>query len=373
MLVGLDPTIQQLCDAVSKHNLIFLVGPPKSGKSTCIDKLFETSLISSCRINTNYIDIHSHKEFQNILSKSITNRSILEMINCKEKAVVFEDIDSLHVQDRYAIGYMVSFLNNHNLKECKTRIIISCSRTEERRLQDLQKIKDSCTVYVNEPSLDDLYKYFVATKRYKITKRELEQLCKRFKNSFSQIRSYLDSSMDGAELQDYHDSTIYEFVENILKKGVANVDDILINDPSITTLMLYENIAKNIKNAHSLLEMSRAFINSSIIEEFAYKSTEWDLLEHVVEIRTHAVNIAMKNTKFKGKIQYTQIPSRSAQYYINSKRIAKNCETLKLDYHEYMELCNKVSNGDIKLPHRSEESVCCNLITRNLTGKLFLR
>ena len=351
-LVGLEKTLQELQSALESCNLIFLVGPPKSGKSSLVNLLVGSNVT---RININYTEMHSHKEFQITLNKTIATRSILEMINATDKVVIIEDIDSLHVQDRYAVGYLTSFLQSHNLKSCKTKMIITCLRTEERRLQDLQKLKDSITIHITEPSLTDLYNHFVVAERYKITKRELESLCKQHKFSFSQVKAHLDASLESSEHQDNHDTTLYEMAEKLLKKntlGMPEIDKIMANESNIITLILYENLANNMKNTASFLAFTRTYIESSVLEEYAYKATEWDLLEHVGIIRSYAACLAMKTTKAKTKVQYTQIPSRSAQFYINNKRIAKSCELLDLDHSGFLDLCYRVSKNEAKLPHR---------------------
>ena len=374
--VGLDTTFQQLERALTNCSLIFLIGPPKSGKSSLVNHLLATADPPVTRIDVHYTEFHSHKEFQNSINKVVATRSILEMINSTEKIVVIEDIDSLHVQDRYALGYMHTFITTHDLKACRTRIILTCPRTEERRIAELQKHANSCVIHVESPSTQDLYTHFIQQEKYKMNKREFEIMCKRYRNSFADLKAHLDSAtLQLSDAQDYNDATLYEFVEKLMKRkpfSHADIESILANEPNITTLMLYENIVNQLKPLKLFHALTRSYIDSTILEEYAYRATEWDLLEHVAVIRAHSASIALSQIKLKSKIVYTQIPSKSAQYYVNSKRISKVCDQLKLDYYDFLELCHKVWKGDEKLTNRSDESVCSNLIIRNLTGKLFL-
>lgn len=370
-LIGVDSSYDQLADALAQHTIIILIAPPKSGKSTICKELFQE--LQYNLIQVNYTDLHSHKEFQALLSKAVATRSIMEMINGIQKVVFFDDIDALAVQDRYAIGYMYTYLSTLDLRISKTKVVITCSRTEERRVSELQKLAH--TVHMATPSADSLFDHFTKKENYKVTKKKFAQMATALKLNFSHIKAELDSSYESTELQDYCDTTLYELVQSLLQKNHFSdkeYDQIMNQEHGIITLMLYDNIANRLalSKMHQLLQN---YILSTILEEYAYKAVDWDLLEITSIVRVGAISAALKDAKRSDKKPaFTQIPSRCAQFYLNTKKSARICDQEGIDYLSLLALAQALHDKTIKFPARSEMQSCCNLIIRNLGGKLFL-
>lgn len=378
-------------DFLASHTsspILIVIGQNGSGKSTFCNLFF--SKYNANVIRVNYADFSSHKDLQSTLEKSIKTNSIMDIMTKRLKVVFLDDIESLFSQDRYANSYLSEMINTTNLSHYRVKVVITCVRTEDKRIIDIKKSSNNNVIYLTPPTLSELLPFLkIVCKKENIciSDQDIIELCEKCKYNTRHILQnlslYSSKSQNLNEAIEYFDTTVYDTVRILLSKTnfkCKDIEYILSSDPSIISFMMYDNYIPYLQHCQKhdntdLHQIIDTYIQTSILEDHAYKHVEWQMLETIATLRCLAVhNSVSKHIKSIKQEQYnptyTQIPTKCAQQYLNNKKVSNLLDSHKLSFHSFLNICDILyKSKKTKTKDLGEESAVFNLIFNNFSEK----
>jgi hypothetical protein len=286
------------------NGAIILLGPSMGGK---------TQICTNALKNTHFLNVqYEIFENHNDLVKTVTNFIDLKSISndgslqSRSNIILFDDIDILISQNRYAISFIISCL-----KKCK--LLITCINSEEKKLTELKKH------------------------------------CKN-------ILRIVHKKHVSSEHEKYFNMNIYQVVENVLdnyKCGLSDIEIAISSDPTLVGFMMYDNykayftkVYKNIPlSIHETI--SKAYTYSTNIEDYGFHLCDNNLIDISNIIRCFTIriiqqNLTEKKTKSKSgeTIIYTQINARSAQHCNVKKKQSRIDEMTPANIAMYAMICH---------------------------------
>jgi len=308
----------------SASRLLCIVGPSQSGKTTQTLKLIKESGYSYIRPDFNT------KNFEESIKAAIYTNTIdfFTLQVCRKPVVIFlDDLEMILTHNRTTKSVICKILADTSVN---VKCIITCSPSEEKRLNDLKK------------------------------------------NNFEYTVVRLTKDKEIPENKPYIDKSIYDLTRTIFDNWrLSAIQDIEIgisSDPMLISFMMYDN-------AHSYLDkvgmsnMYKTFCDLSIIEEFCFHNGDWGMIDIYAlvqcgKIRLEQQRIGLGSSDADRSIAFTQIPCRSSQRYCVIKKQYSQMLKRDLDYSDFF-----TYNPKEKLNLRTEHDQAVHAIHSNLMTK----
>jgi len=305
---------------------VLIIGSSKSGKTKMCEQILDNMRVDTSSNNglsilrPMYETLESHMDLVELCSnflmtsvgfsdivgintKTITGSRERETVDIKKKVIVFDDVDILLSQDRYANTYIQSLLKN-------VIVILTCSVCEERRVTEIKK---KCQVIrLDRPP-----------------------------------KSRCPLNLD-PEINPYFDMNIYQLVDTVFDQYQGEIHDLelaIFSDPTLINFIMYDNF-KHVFSSRSNLphprdakfceRISRMYTLTSQLEDNAYLMNDTNMVDMLSLVRCYTIRCCQKElsevmapiskststsaSASASTIAYTQIASRSAQHHNVSKK-----------------------------------------------------
>ena len=294
---------------------LVIISPNGSGKTTFCNLALAT-VADRYRIYTpNLENLDTHKQLTEQVNDFICIPSRFGkqgQAAQKQCLLFFDDIEILFSQDRYASSFLGTLID-------KTKMLLTCSTGEERKTTEFKK-KNVTLLRLELPDIKDI----VATYGEHMRKQALAAHCN------------VGLMLKGNNINmKYFDKNIYEIVGNMFAEndGVEGVQQALAHDQSLISFMMYDNFQKlwakkKAKQlSKSFLTIAKTFLDTSIAEDFIFKTNDGHAIEALNIIRCQTIRREVPapaptpTPNPSLDIQYTQINSRSAQHYNIIKKV----------------------------------------------------
>jgi len=271
---------------------LLIISPIGSGKTTFCNLAFKLFDIKVFEPNT-----ENHKDLVEQVDNFVTTCDVSDTLALQKRVVFFDDIDILFAQDRYANTFVQKLVGG-------AKVVITCSTGEERRVTELKK---KCKLLRLElPLLTDIVRVFGPNVREEAERCEC---------NIGHMQRGIDLSLR------YFDKNIYQIVENLFENdGISGLEVAISSDPTLISFMMYDNYMVDVAAASVHARISKLFMDTSILEDFAFSISDWNLINIISIIRCQSIRLE-DATKKKKEIQYTQITSRAAQHYSVNKKM----------------------------------------------------
>lgn len=287
---------------------LIVIAPNGSGKTTFCNLALAMFKEKYRIFVPNIENIETHKHFTEQINDFINIPPLLSKQNLLP-CLFIDDIEILFSHDRYACSFLLSLVN-------KTKMLLTCSTGEEKKTTELKK-KNVNILRLQVPDIKEI----IAVYGEHMYKQALLSECN--------VGLMLKGNVLNMK---YFDKNIYDIVNNLFLEndGTDGLQEALINDPSLISFMMYDNyqkqlFKKKVKQTLPLfLNISKAFLDTSIIEDAIFKTNDHHSTEALNMIRCQTIRNQLSNLSIQpisSEIQYTQINSRSAQHYNMTKKL----------------------------------------------------
>lgn len=282
---------------------IIVLGPCGGGKTTFCSLVFD-EFKDTRFLKLKLEHVETHKQLVDHVHNFLTSDDVGILGSPINRVIFIDDIDILFTQDRYANTFLQSLIKDYKL-------VCTCSTGEERRSTELKK---KCKIIrLDPPPLEDVVQLFGEDKRTiaKLNECNIGHMLRGNNNDLK-----------------YFDKNIYQLVENIFSSndGIYNLEQAISSDPTLISFMMYDNYKKFFTPLPCAnLRITKLYADTSVLEDFAFCTSDWNLIEVLNLVRCQNIRIEMdlaKKHNKKHEISYTQITSRSAQHYSINKKIA---------------------------------------------------
>ena len=297
----------------TRPRTLIVVAPVGSGKTTLCN--IALNLCSNYKVWTPDLETSdNHKIFTEQISNFLTCKEIIQTTTSninQSKLLFFDDIEILFVQDRYANTYVQQLIS-----ESKIKILITCSTGEEKRLTEIKKKKNVTICRLEPPQIE------VIVEKYGESYRNKAIACG------GNVGMMLRNNDINAK---FFDKNIYDIVENLFlnNNGFEDLEYALSYDASLIGFMMYDNFQNvferkctmtTTKKHETFSKIFKTYLDTSLLEDCSFFNNDWMLLEIINLIRCSTISLEFKKQNQKKRqqvldINYTQIPSRSAQRY----------------------------------------------------------
>lgn len=273
----------------SQVRLFCLVGPSKSGKTTYVKTLLERKGYDYLRPDSN--QFASNKQFEECIENFIFTHSInfdSPTLSTKPKVLFIDDIEVFMCQNKLSKTFLCKLLTC----DCNFKCIITCSPAHEKKLHDIKKTK-------------------------------IEFVVERLTESSAEHES------------EYADKSLYEIVHKLFmnqeKSVIQDIEMGISSDPLLLSFTMYDNAHKFL-DSKGLGAMYKVFCEMSTIEDFAFKTGDWSLIDMYALIQCGTIrakqqqqqqkssNISITAVDNPTNIMFTQIPCRSSQRFCVMKK-----------------------------------------------------
>lgn len=338
---------------------ILIIGPPGCGKTTLCRLMF-SDLQSTHVLEP---DVTCLKDLEKTLYSFINLKTFSELFKKWKKIIFIDDLDILLSQNKnisILISQVVDFLQKNNLE---TKIVLTCSTNEEKKISDLKrKIK---VIRMVDPGIDEAMNFISNTllkEGYRCEQlKSIVQACNgNIRYTFFNIFACLDIETLSLQRRFCGNNMIdlVSKVFNVTDQMLSTKDlgHIFSHEMNLLGFMLYDNFFNFEPSVDSVIKMKNMYKYSSIIEEYAYKSNEWSLLELSNLLRCGTVCFIAKEAQGKHRnkssrqtnIVHTQLLTRTAQQYTNNKRMLMYLDQNNFTYANYMFLSELAFNNKKK-------------------------
>lgn len=391
-----------------KNKLSHFLNQPKSGSflvisSSGLGKTTLCSLIfSQCNafvIRPCYEQFSCHKEFVEFIELSLNMKEITKE-KCERpfKILFLDDIDILFSNDRYALSYVSQLVKKiKTLEDYKMKLVITCSVSEEKKMCDLKKKMPH--IRLHAPSYHECFS-FITFYLSNYLKRDLSDSHVRHIESLIYVMHrnipkilankdviFLEKNLDEEHgMQIYTNLNIFDLCLSILrnpKKGLADLVVPLSTDPTLITMILYDNVSAffsryymlNLKEyLHTFFTIIDAYVYSSIIEANAFINCSWSNIGWTNIVKCGSIRCSQNYLPLKDHvhlekvnfpIKYTSIPTRSSQHYSTLKKLQKYAATHELSLNNIVFMSESLfeQKKDVKF---SDEFGLVNTYIRNI-------
>jgi hypothetical protein len=366
-VIGNKIQIKKIIEQLKKVSLdtneyiIGILGPNGCGKTLISNLIFK-------ELNFNILNIskenYTSKEITVLIKNFCINKTIESYLNPQRKIIFIDNIDIILSIDKHIISTLISCLDI--IKKDKILMILTCKNSEEKKLNEFKK--DINIIKINYPSIKDTFVYLsnilIEKEKYDITEDKILELVNQYRGSIRDvILNFKDSNETNIEVRNkniFKDMNIFEIVKKLAcgeKYNINDIELILKNDASNISFILYENIIdeiyinRNYKKANkifiqSYININDSFINSCLIEDVMYSSSDWSLYYLMNLIRIMSVIIEIngidKKIGFKDlKYRYSQLLSKISHKNIMNKKI-QNINSNQFKVEELLNLSDNI-------------------------------
>lgn len=272
-LLGMSSQVTQI--RKSKHHVI-LLGAPGTGKSTMATLYCEAKNINSIWI---------HKDNIGQIQPFINNVTIESFFDARQKAIIFDNVESLLQNDKLAISFLTNLL-----KTTKIKIIITCS--EEKKIGDLKRHAELIRLSYPSPETVAAHLAPLLGVPYE-TVLPVANMCQ------GSVRETMSQITHGTvnNISSFRNLSPIQCMPLLMSKKLDKVDvEYLIDhDPNIVSCMFYENLPDELHNNRwpkEPLQKFKTYVNilsqyiaSTIFEEFMHQHHDWNMWVLVYLIR----------------------------------------------------------------------------------------
>lgn len=338
----------------STSRFMLLIGQSGSGKTTFINSAIAESKINHSTMFVSYDGLTCHKDLTSLVENFVYTKTMTEFFEKKTKLLIFDDIEILFAQDRYAHAFIQNLLTDLTKSKDPIKVIITCSLGEEKKTTDIKKRSD--IIRLHNPSPKETKRYIsdiLINEGWIYDEVLLDTLIKNMqcniRNIITNIESVvIEQSSEDAELQEsriYFDNNIYDLVEKIFHNPQRSLIDLEIAiscDPTLCSFMMYDNFKPFFDMCYKLPKIDEpgsilsnwvgniynSYVDASKIEENAYRNSDWTLMEIANVARCGVIRLAQREFTQKPDVQlsdfkvtYTQITTRAAQHHNIEKKL----------------------------------------------------
>ena len=321
--------------------ITLVVSPSGCGKSSFCQMCF-ASFPEFTVVRPFYELFHSHKEFVEHIERHINHK--------KKLLLFFDDVDVLFINNKSAQAYVSHLILNINKHNLDIKIIMTCTKHEEKKILDIRKKID--IIYLNAPTRKQCIEYITDNK---LAPHAPRQRIEHFIDIFGCNLQSIQSNIRFYDIHNDSDSiclgmNIYEVCHHLLTKNQAlseNAKSVYLSiDPTLITYTLYDNHRNFYEQnyeipLHQLMQayafISNIYVYTSILEtyfsNFLLKSISFDhnllRLNGIQYAHRFLVQHKKVDTKKQQpyKVNYTTINSRSSQHFNNLKKLQKFAST----------------------------------------------
>jgi len=315
----------------------------------------------------------------------LTNKSISSYFNKSKKVILLENLDVLINTDRNILAMLDDVYPF--LEKTKCFMIVTCKSNEEKKLVEMKTQVEP--IKINYPSVKDSFAYLSVindTHDLGVDDDRLLSLVNKYKGSIRDIilNIYLqDEEYD--DIASFKDMTQFEIVKKICRKAhsLNEIEHLIKDDLGMVPYLLYENVidemhtnmdnrtAKKMSLIDANCKINELYVDSCIIEDYMYKSAEWQMYDLVQLLKLQGVNLIMQDLKKKKtvkdvKYRYSQMISKISHRNIMNKKI-KNIQRKNgdIDIVELTYLIDKIKISSKKSKYDMEESNFINTYQKN--------
>lgn len=324
-------------------NMLCIMGPDGCGKSILAKLFLEQFNFQVLEVGR---DSLNGQDIKAALSAFANNNTIDYYISKRTKIVLVEDLDILCNVDKLLLSKILS--SQQLLRAKGIKVVITTNIGDEKRCNE--HAKDMEIVKLYHPPAKESYVYIMNAFDDGEIPYEPEALLKivtKCKGSIRQSIMSLESTEGELQLMcdemAFKDLNNFEICKRILERRYTKkeLDYIMYSDPGVIPFMLYENMPDELdtnfkfergKGKATLqrlyLDMNKAYINGSLLEDKAFSGLDWTYLGYanVLKLETihallHHEGIQKKATQKDVKYRFSQLLSKISHKNILAKKI----------------------------------------------------
>lgn len=337
-------------------NSLLAIGNHGTGKTTAVKLI--TKRFGYEIIYINPTNIKDKQEILNSFDRSVSNPSVVELINSKKKskkALVIDEIESITLSKNKK--YILNILKE-NSAERKCPLIFISNNKHNKLLLEIKKLSENVhfyNLYYNDMrrlvlkimkaekirisggplELEDTLEMIINHSQYDISRlicilQEIKYTFPISKLNLDDVTEYVKSSKK--KDMDYD---LYE-ASNMLLHNYKSIDECLRyyeTEKVLLPLMMHENyplfINNNIASDQEKIKLSRTIINylsrGDIIENYIYGNQNWELQDihgfHMCVLPSFCCKMNKQSRKFK--LVFTSDLNKTSIQRINKKNIIR--------------------------------------------------
>lgn len=339
--------------------IILIIGPDGSCKTTLCNLVLNELEFNVLDIKKNNYTI---KELGAIISSFLCNKTITSFFNKKRKCVFIDNIDILFNTDRSVISILEEIYPL--FEKYKVFLVITCKCNEERKIIEFKNKVE--IIKINHPSIKDTFAFLSNSNdqlKLNIDYDYLLKIVNKYKGSIRDTILNLYTNDTEISINNvFKDMTQFEIIKKIYRKN-HSMDEIIYllkDDMNMVSYLLYENFPDELSSNFDLkvsknnildiyIQINNTYLNSSKLEDYMYRNSEWLLYILIQILKLQGVNIILKELKRKSiikdvKYRFSQIISKISHKNIMNKKIKgiyRNNHNI--DIYEIIALADKIS------------------------------
>jgi len=274
---------------ISFKSCIIIYGNSGIGKTYSINKICNELDLNI--INITISNVSSSREFEDMLFKTVTSISFLDIISNKidkKKIIIIDNYEILLSIDRTINTTLYNILNNKKFKNIQ--IICICGKD---LLKKLGNIKKKCEIIEFKLQDNQDISNILLQKNPELTKNEINNIIKKTNNNIQQALFLLDNN-NFNNIDKIHKidkiSNIEYLYSDYFDRNIVN--KIMIMESWLIPLRFHENIIKELKNRKTTILIKNEYYKSLL-----YDFCVFDVLMNNNIIET-AINIIVSHVFF---------------------------------------------------------------------------
>lgn len=320
---------QRIRDSVLSNEIILLLGPPGSGKTSMVNLISKEDNYNTlilCRSNIHHID------------SFVKNETIESFFDKRRKCVLIDNVDAL-LSDKITMTTLLTLCKTiHN---ANITLIILCNSNEEKKCNELKKI--SHVYRIQYPTPKDSFVFIMdimEKEQINYSSELLLSLCIKYNGCIREIVEQYFCGNDSVNIvSEFKNKNNFDCIKHLLQNNhITKYDEryLIDDDAVLKSFILFENIPDEIhycrypKHTSKSLSVYKSIINSYInitfLEKYMYCNHDWSLWEVIYIICFHGVMTILKQhprikENDKNKLRLSQLLSKTSHKQILNKRL----------------------------------------------------
>tara|TARA_B000000441_G_C21748045_1_gene359436 strand:- start:1781 stop:2827 length:1047 start_codon:yes stop_codon:yes gene_type:complete len=243
---------------ISFKSCIFIYGISGIGKTYTVYKICNELNLNI--VNFTSSNCNNSEEFNELLFKTITAVSFLDIISAekKEKIIVIDNYETLLSIDRTINSNLYNVLNAKKYKNIP--IICICNKN---LLKKIGNIKKKCKTIEYKNLLDSDIEKIILEKKPKIKKDILKNILEKCQGNVQQALFLLENYSEKNNSIDKNYDTEYLY-GNMFERDIVN--KILLEDSWLIPLRFHENLIYELKNRKTTLQNKNNYYKSFLFD-----------------------------------------------------------------------------------------------------------